>query len=100
VKRTSLEDARGFDVLLETDSAQAAAMTLGPGEATGGPENAHRESDQWLYVIGGEGEATVEGATVALEAGDLVCIEAGETHEIRAGGTALETLNLYVPPEY
>ena len=90
-----------FDVLLENDRAQAAAMTLPPGESTGGPENRHADSDQWLYVVAGEGEVTVDGETAALDAGDLLLIERGETHEIaNAADEPLETLNLYVPPEY
>ena len=101
MERTRLSTDRWFDVLVETDTAQAAAMTLAPGQTTGGPANAHAESDQWLYVVSGSGQATVDGRDLPLEAGDLVCIEAGETHEIENDGTEpLETLNLYVPPEY
>ena len=101
MKRTQARSDRWFDVLLETDGAQAAAMTLAPGDATGGPDNKHASSDQWLYIVAGEGRATVDGETIELAAGDLVVIEAGETHEIEATNSeSLETLNLYVPPEY
>lgn len=101
MKRTRLDAERWFEVILESDDAQAAAMTLASGRATGGPANAHRDSDQWLFVVSGRGTATVEDRTVDLEAGDLLLIEAGETHEIRNDGSEpLETLNLYVPPEY
>lgn len=101
MKRTNVDDADDwFAVVQGNDRAQAAAMTLAPGEATGGPENRHADSDQWLYVVAGEGEATVEGETVPVDAGDLLLIEAGERHEIRGGREPLETLNLYVPPEY
>ena len=76
-------------------------MTLAPGRSTGGPDNRHAASDQWLYVISGSGEATVEGRRVALEAGDLILVAAGEAHEIRAGDdAALVTVNVYAPPEY
>ena len=100
MEHVRLDGQRWFDVIAGNEKAQAATMTLAAGDATGGPENYHGESDQWLYVVSGEGEATVDGADVPLAAGDLICIEAGETHEIRAGDVALETLNLYVPPEY
>ena len=102
MKRTRLDDGgHWFDVLLEGDGAQAAVMTLDPGRSTGGPDNRHPDSDQWLFVVSGTGEATVDGRDVALEAGDLVLIEAGEPHEIRNEGTdPVETLNLYVPPAY
>lgn len=91
----------GFRVLGGTSRSQAASMVLGPGEATGGPENRHPDSDQWLYVISGRCRATVEGRTVSVETGGLLLIEAGEAHEIEnAGQEPLRTLNVYAPPEY
>jgi mannose-6-phosphate isomerase-like protein (cupin superfamily) len=90
-----------FDVLGGTDRSQAATMTLAPGQSTGGPTNAHRASDQWLYVVSGAGTATVEGEAHELRAGTLVLVEAGETHEIaNDGDDPLETINVYAPPEY
>jgi mannose-6-phosphate isomerase-like protein (cupin superfamily) len=101
MKRTTTETGDWFDVLLETERAQAASMVLSPGQSTGGPENRHEESEQWLFVSSGRGEAIVEGESVELSAGDLVCIEERERHEImNTGDTPLETLSLYVPPEY
>ena len=101
MKRTSVESDDWFDVVLENDDAQAAVMTLSPGQSTGGPENRHPDSDQWLYVTAGEGRATVAGETVRVESGDLLLIASGETHEItNSGSEPLETLNLYVPPTY
>lgn len=90
-----------FDVVLETPTAQAAIMTLGPSESTGGPDNRHEASDQWLFVVSGEGQAVVEGKTLELAPGTLLVIEAGEAHGIRCTSQdALRTLNVYVPPEY
>ena len=101
MKRAHLDFDRFFDVRLRTDDAQAAEMTLEPGSSTGGPENFHADSDQWLYVVSGSGRATVDGDDVRLETGDLVVVEAGETHEIANDGDEdLRTLNLYVPPDY
>lgn len=101
MKSTTLEFAQGFEVLLGDARSQAAAMVIEPGDAEGGPDNRHRGADQWLYVVSGSGEATIEGATCALEPGTLVLIERGEAHEIRnTGGERLATLNFYVPPAY
>jgi mannose-6-phosphate isomerase-like protein (cupin superfamily) len=76
-------------------------MSLQPGRSTGGPDNRHESSDQWLFVVSGTGEAIIDGERVELEPHELVVIEAGETHELRCtGAEALRTLNLYVPPEY
>lgn len=76
-------------------------MVLAPGQGTGGADNVHDTSDQWLYVIAGRGEAVVRGRRVALAAGTLLLIEAGEPHEIRnTGRTPLVTVNVYAPPVY
>lgn len=90
-----------FRVLGGTSRSQAAAMTLEPGRSTGGPDNRHAASDQWLYVVSGAGEAVVEGERTSLAAGDLLLVAAGEAHEIRASeDEALVTVNVYAPPEY
>jgi mannose-6-phosphate isomerase-like protein (cupin superfamily) len=91
----------GFGVLGGTDRSQAAWMTLAAGESTGGPDNRHATSDQWLFVVSGSGTAVIEGERVALAGGDLLLIAAGEGHEIQAGDdAALVTVNVYAPPEY
>ncbi|MFA9516857.1 cupin domain-containing protein [Halopenitus sp. H-Gu1] len=96
------EAHRGFfDVVASTDRSQAATMVLSPGQSTGGPENRHRNSDQWLFVQAGSGVATVGGETYQIEAGDLLLIEPGEAHEIHNDGEEpLTTINVYAPPEY
>jgi mannose-6-phosphate isomerase-like protein (cupin superfamily) len=101
MRRARLEFDRFFDVRLSTEDAQGAEMTLEPGTSTGGPDNYHEDSDQWLYVVSGSGHAVVEGERVPLDAGDLVVVEAGETHEIvNDGDQPLQTVNVYVPPDY
>ena len=93
--------AAGFRVLGGTERSQGAFMTLAAGESTGGPNNRHVSSDQWLFVASGSGTAIVEGERVALAAGDLLLIAAGEGHEIQAAGeAALVTVNVYAPPAY
>jgi quercetin dioxygenase-like cupin family protein len=99
--RIEAAGAAGFRVLGGTPRSQGALMTLAPGESTGGPDNRHATSDQWLFVASGSGTAIVDGAEVALAAGDLLLIVAGEGHEIRAADDAtLVTANVYAPPEY
>jgi mannose-6-phosphate isomerase-like protein (cupin superfamily) len=90
-----------FRVEAGTPRSQAATMVLEPGQSTGGDDNVHAGADQWLYVISGRGEATVDGRTAGLEPGQLLLIEAGEHHEIRnTGDDPLVTVNVYAPPEY
>ena len=99
--RKHLRFGKGFRVALSNARGQAATMVLAPGETEGGPDNAHRGADQWLFVVAGTGLAILGRRRHPLRAGSLLLIERGTTHEIRnAGRTPLETLNLYVPPAY
>ncbi|BCT67911.1 hypothetical protein NNRS527_01500 [Nitrosospira sp. NRS527] len=101
MKMKNLTFERGFRVVLGNEGSQAAEMVLPPGDAEGGPENRHRDADQWLYVLSGTGIATVNGKRHELGQGVLMLIERGDEHEIRnTGDDLLRTLNFYVPPAY
>ena len=100
MRRIAIDPKEGFHVLAGTDRSQAATMVIEPGEAEGGPDNAH-DGDQWLYVVSGRGRATVEGQAQELSPGTLLLIAAGERHEVRAeGDEPLRTVNIYTPPQY
>jgi mannose-6-phosphate isomerase-like protein (cupin superfamily) len=93
--------SESFSVITGNDESQAAVMVLAPGASTGGSDNRHSGSDQWLYVVSGEGSAHIEGQAHLIRPGTLLLIERGEAHEIRnEGGEPLRTLNFYVPPAY
>ena len=101
MKLTEIDMRDGFRVLSGTDRSQAATMVLSPGQSTGGPNNRHPRSDQWLFVTSGWWRAVVEGEERELEEGSLLLIEAGEAHEISNDGEVpLETLSFYAPPVY
>jgi mannose-6-phosphate isomerase-like protein (cupin superfamily) len=102
MKHLEIRSPEGFfEVVAETDRSQAATMVLGPGESTGGSDNRHPKSDQWLYVLSGRGKAVVEGRETELAPGSLLLIEAGERHEVvNTGKQPLETVNFYAPPAY
>jgi mannose-6-phosphate isomerase-like protein (cupin superfamily) len=101
MKHGRLSRRAGFHVGVTTRQAQAAMMVLTPGGSEGGPGNRHRGSAQWLYVVEGRGQATVNGRRIPLKAGTLVLIERGDRHAVRnTGRRFLKTLNLYVPPAY
>lgn len=101
MKHVQMELAREFAVVAGNGRAQAAEMVLAPGDSEGGPDNRHGGADQWLFVVSGEGSATIAGEIHVLRPSTLVLIERGETHEIHNNGDEpLRTLNLYVPPAY
>jgi mannose-6-phosphate isomerase-like protein (cupin superfamily) len=101
MRKAQLRFGHGFKVALGNRRAQAATMTIAPGDCEGGPDNRHRGADQWLFVESGSGTAIVEGRRHPLRAGTLILIERGNRHEIRNTGRGpLRTLNIYVPPAY
>ena len=91
-----------FSVLHSTRDAQAAMMTLRPGQSTSDePENEHPRCEQWLFVLAGTGKAAVGKRRVALKANSLLLIEKGEPHQItNTGKSPLVTVNFYAPPAY
>jgi mannose-6-phosphate isomerase-like protein (cupin superfamily) len=101
MKAKQLRFGNGFKVMLGNPRAQAAQMVIEPGGTEGGPKNRHRSADQWLFVVEGDGIATVAGRRYRLKRHSLLLIEHGERHEIRnIGASALRTLNFYSPPGY
>ncbi|BCR03447.1 cupin [Desulfuromonas versatilis] len=98
MKLVNLKPEKGFKLVAGTSRSQAATMVLPARNSTGGPDNRHPDSDQWLFVLAGRGQAIVAGSRVDLQPGDLLLIEAGEAHEIiNSGDAPLETLTLYAP---
>ena len=101
MQRKKLRSTKGFHVAIGNRNSQAAEMVLTLGQTEGGPDNSHRGSDQWMYVVSGTGVAKVGRRKCKLEAGVVLLIERGEAHEImNTGTTALRTVNFYVPPAY
>jgi mannose-6-phosphate isomerase-like protein (cupin superfamily) len=101
MQRKQLKLRSDFAVVLGNRRSQAAEMVLGPGESEGGPDNRHSGADQWLFVVSGTGQATVNKRKHPLREGTLLLIEKGDTHEIKNTGRGkLVTLNFYVPPAY
>ena len=101
MKKISLNPTNFFQVLENTERSQVAEMVLAPDRSTGGPNNNHPNSDQWLFVMEGEGEAVIESETIKIKEDDLILIEAGENHEVRNTGTEdLKTFNIYTPKAY
>lgn len=101
MQHKQLRFAKDFQVAIGNKRSQCAVMTLPPSESEGGPDNRHRGSDQWLFVVSGRGVAIVDKQRVRLQAGTVLLIERAQTHEIRnTGTTPLKTVNFYVPPAY
>jgi mannose-6-phosphate isomerase-like protein (cupin superfamily) len=76
-------------------------MQLKVRESTGGSNNKHPRSDQWIFVLAGTATAIVKGRKRRLRPGALLLIEAGETHElINQGKHQFRAVTFYAPPAY
>ncbi|QDT53440.1 Cupin domain protein [Caulifigura coniformis] len=101
MQRDQLTFRNGFRLSIANQRSQAAVMVIPPGSSEGGPDNDHRASDQWLYVVEGTGAAIVNGHRYPLKPGAIILIERGDRHELKATGRSpLKTVNLYVPPAF
>jgi mannose-6-phosphate isomerase-like protein (cupin superfamily) len=101
MKRFSIAQgySSGFDTLDTTDNSQGATLVVQPQTKTGGPDNRHPGSDQWIYVIAGAGRAIIAGREAHLDAGTILLVEAGEPHEILClGDEPLVMFTVFSPP--
>src|SRR5690349_17096505 len=86
-----------FKPLMETAALQAATMVLRPGQSSSDDvENEHPRAEQWIFVVSGNGRATVGKRSVKVAEGSLLLIEKGEAHRItNTGRMEMVTVNFY-----
>ena len=77
-----------------TGSQGAEMMWAAVGGSSG--IHVHNETDEFFYVVGGEGMVLVSGQEVNILAGDVVFVPKGAEHRIRNSGSteALELITL------
>jgi mannose-6-phosphate isomerase-like protein (cupin superfamily) len=97
---TVAEQSGDFRRVLWTGShVQLVIMTIPPGGQIG--EETHKDTDQILTFVSGNGEADVAGQTTPVGAGDLVAVPAGTRHNFRnTGVNPLVLYTVYGPPEH
>ncbi|REA02827.1 cupin [Haloferax sp. Atlit-6N] len=75
----------------------AGVVLLEPGK--GHERHTHPDSEEILYILGGEGEQTIEDETRTVGAGDMVHIPSGVEHStINTSWEPLRFLAVYCPP--
>lgn len=78
---------------------QVVVMTIPPGGEIG--DEVHTDTDQVLFVVDGNGEATLESATSPVNANDLVFVRAGTRHNVvNSGVQPLRLISIYAPPHH
>jgi mannose-6-phosphate isomerase-like protein (cupin superfamily) len=85
----------------ETIGAERISMAVMdcPAGSTVRPLHAHRDIEEILYILEGEGEAWVDGEVGKFKAGDAVLLPANSKHMVRnIGTTPLRTCSIFSPP--
>ena len=96
--RTSLEPVSG-EVGSRVTFRIAEIPVPQPADKPRGP-HLHREFEECIYVLSGEGTTHAESGEIAIKPGDIVLIPAGEKHMTRnTGNTPLVLLCFFPVPD-
>ncbi len=85
----------------ETIGAEKISMAVMdcPSGSTVRPLHSHRDIEEILFILEGEGEAWVDGEVAAFRQGDAVLFPANSKHMVRnTGHTSLRTCSIFSPP--
>lgn len=87
-------------VLFTAPHSQLVVMSLDPEEDIG--EEIHEDSDQFIRVESGFGQAVIEGEEYELENGDSIVIPTGTKHNIinTSEDETLKLYTIYSPPHH
>ena len=97
------DKARGntyFRQVLETgEHTQIVVMSIPAGGEIG--EETHKDNDQVLYLVSGEGKAILNGEGKPVGKDDVVLVKAGTRHNfINTGAEDLKIITAYSPPHH
>jgi mannose-6-phosphate isomerase-like protein (cupin superfamily) len=87
-------------VLFTGSFSQLVVMSLKPGEDIG--LESYLDTDQFLCVEAGNGNAILDGLVYELKPGSAIVIPAGTEHNIinTSSIKALKLYTFYIPPDY
>jgi len=88
-------------VTRETIGAERLSMAIMdcPARSTVRPLHGHRDTEEVLYILEGEGEAWVDGEVARFRAGDAVLFPTNSKHMVRnTGDGPLRTCSIFSPP--
>jgi mannose-6-phosphate isomerase-like protein (cupin superfamily) len=87
------------EVVATGPHAQVVVMSIPPGGEIG--SETHRDVDQVLVFVEGEGEAILNGMPSPISPGRLVLVPAGTRHNFISHGPGdLKLYTIYAPPEH
>jgi mannose-6-phosphate isomerase-like protein (cupin superfamily) len=84
---------------LGTKSLGMAVMDC-PGHSVVRPCHGHRDVEEVIFILEGEGEAWVDGEVAAFRAGDAVLFPTNSKHQVRNTGPGnLRTCSIFAHPD-
>jgi len=100
IEQATIDNENFRRVLFTGPKSQLVLMSLRPGEDIG--LETHDDTDQFIRVEAGQGEALIGGQTFALEDGSAIVIPAGSEHNVTntSRSEPLKLYTLYTPPEH
>jgi mannose-6-phosphate isomerase-like protein (cupin superfamily) len=70
-----------------------------PAHSTVRPLHGHKDTEEVLLILGGQGEAWVDGEVASFKKGDAVLLPANSRHMVRnTGDEPLITASIFSPP--
>lgn len=91
IKKLALENTNFRKVVYTGQNSQLVLMSIPPAGEIG--EETHRDIDQILFLVDGEGEAVIEGQSFAFTEHEVVFVPAGTKHNFK--NTSDKDLKLY-----
>lgn len=83
------------DKTIGTEQLSIALMDC-PAHSVVKPLHAHKDVEEIILILAGEGEAYVDGETAFFKAGDAVLFPPNSKHQVRnTGSTSLKTASIF-----
>lgn len=101
-KRLGLAGRTSLEIVSGEKGARSVSLRLveipvpQPGETPRGP-HAHRDFEECIYVLSGEGTTHADSGVYPLKAGDTILLPPGEAHVTRNTGTVPLVLLCFFP---
>lgn len=99
IKKLAKENTNFRKVTYTGQNSQLVLMSIPPAGEIG--EETHRDIDQILFLVEGDGEAIIEGQSSPFTEHEVVFVPAGTKHNFKnTGSEDLKLYTIYSPPAH
>jgi len=97
IKKTAKKNRSFHKIIYDGKFSDLAVMSIVPGAELG--EEAHKNTDEILFVVKGKGQVTLNGRKEQIRRHDAVFVASGENHNLKnVGRKDLKLLCVCSPP--